>query len=217
MAAAGRAGSSRRAEQLPAGQPRMGVLAQQSAEKSLKALLYARGFRRILTHSVYELIREVGQFDPSFPDQKAGAKALDSACIMARYPDSIVGSPTPSYNGEDAGECIGYADSICSAAKCSPGDRRGPGSRGDDPVPPARLRRHPLRVVCPRRLSRGERHRPRRRRGLSRTAPRGRAAAILGLTDLPVEPLCYTEEEFAELVRDENPFILRALAEGIRV
>jgi len=44
-----------------------------------------------------------------------------------------------------------------------------------------------------------------------------RAATILGLADLPVEPLCYTEEEFAELVRDENPFILRALAEGIRV
>ncbi len=44
-----------------------------------------------------------------------------------------------------------------------------------------------------------------------------RAATILGLTDLPIEPLCYTEEEFAELVRGENPFILEALAEGIRV
>jgi len=50
-----------------------------------------------------------------------------------------------------------------------------------------------------------------------RERPHKRAATILGLTDLPVEPLCYTEEEFAELVRDENPFILRALAEGIRV
>lgn len=44
-----------------------------------------------------------------------------------------------------------------------------------------------------------------------------RAAAILDLTDLPIEPLCYTEEEFAELVRSGNPFILQALAEGIRV
>ena len=93
--------------------------AQQSAEKSLKALLYARGFRRILTHSVYELIREVGQFEPSFLELKAGAKALDSAYIMARYPDSIVGNLTPSeyYDREDAGECIGYADSICNAAR----------------------------------------------------------------------------------------------------
>jgi len=53
--------------------------AQQSAEKALKSLLYARGLRKILTHSVYELTREVGAFEPSFP---AGAKALDSAYIM---------------------------------------------------------------------------------------------------------------------------------------
>ena len=77
----------------------------------------ARGYRKILTHSVYELIREVGQFEPSFLELKAGAKALDSAYIMARYPDSIVGNLTPSYNREDAGKCIGDADSICSAAR----------------------------------------------------------------------------------------------------
>ncbi len=47
--------------------------------------------------------------------------------------------------------------------------------------------------------------------------PHRRAATILGLTDLPIEPLCYTEEEFAELVRSANPFIRQALAEGIRV
>ncbi len=44
-----------------------------------------------------------------------------------------------------------------------------------------------------------------------------RAAAILDLTDLPIEPLCYTGEEFAGMVRSGNPFISRALAEGIRV
>ena len=44
-----------------------------------------------------------------------------------------------------------------------------------------------------------------------------RAAAILDLTELPVEPICYTDEEFTELVRSGNPFILQALAEGIRV
>nr|WP_303716669.1 nucleotidyltransferase domain-containing protein [Methanoculleus marisnigri] len=44
-----------------------------------------------------------------------------------------------------------------------------------------------------------------------------RAAAILDLTELPVEPICYTEEEFAELVRSANPFIHQALAEGVRV
>lgn len=54
-------------------------------------------------------------------------------------------------------------------------------------------------------------------RGRSRAVPRGRAAAVLGLTGLPIEPFCYTEEEFAEMVRSPNPFILQALAEGVRV
>ncbi len=64
----------------------------------------------------YGLTREVGAFESSVP---AGAKALDSAYTMARYPDSIVGNLTPSeyYDKEDAGECIEYADSICSAAR----------------------------------------------------------------------------------------------------
>ena len=47
--------------------------------------------------------------------------------------------------------------------------------------------------------------------------PHRRAATILGLTELPIEPICYTDEEFAELVQSENPFILQALAEGIPV
>ncbi|ABN56106.1 MAG: HEPN domain-containing protein [Methanoculleus marisnigri] len=93
--------------------------AQQSAEKTLKALLYARGYRRILTHSVYELIREIGEYEPSFLALKSEAKALDAAYITTRYPDSIVGNLTPSeyYDQEDAEECIEHADSICSAAR----------------------------------------------------------------------------------------------------
>ena len=82
---------------------------------------------------------------------------------------------------------------------------------------PARLHHHPVRVVFPRRLPRGERCRPDHRRGRSRAVPQSRAAAILDLTDLPVEPLCYTEEEFAELVRSPNQFIHQALAKGVRV
>ena len=33
----------------------------------------------------------------------------------------------------------------------------------------------------------------------------------------PIEPICYTGEEFADLVRSANPFIQEALAEGVRV
>ena len=43
------------------------------------------------------------------------------------------------------------------------------------------------------------------------------AAFIIGLTGLPVEPLCYTDEGFADPIREENPPVLQALAEGTRV
>lgn len=67
--------------------------AQQSAEKSLKALLYARGFRKILTHSVYELIREIGSSEPSFLTLKSEAKELDSAYIMTTLAGQHRGEP----------------------------------------------------------------------------------------------------------------------------
>jgi len=47
--------------------------------------------------------------------------------------------------------------------------------------------------------------------------PHKRAATLLGLSDLPIEPVCYTGEEFAGLIEAKNPFILQALAEGIRI
>ncbi|WP_292489827.1 HEPN domain-containing protein [Methanoculleus sp. 10] len=69
------------------------IQAQQSAEKALKALLYARGFRRILTHSVSELIREAGVSEPSFLALKNEAKVLDSAYIMIPFAGQHRGEP----------------------------------------------------------------------------------------------------------------------------
>lgn len=93
--------------------------AQQSAEKALKSLLYARGYRRIVTHSVYELLRENNELDASFEELRKASRVLDSAYIMTRYPDSIVGGLTPSeyYEQEDARECLSYAESICTKAR----------------------------------------------------------------------------------------------------
>ena len=44
-----------------------------------------------------------------------------------------------------------------------------------------------------------------------------RPGQVLELTELPVEPLCYTQDEFALMLADENPFILAALEEGMPV
>lgn len=92
--------------------------AQQSAEKSLKAILYVKGFRKILTHSVYDLVREIGKSDSSFLDMKKEAKVLDAVYITTRYPDSIVGDLTPSefFDEEDAEECISCAELLLKKA-----------------------------------------------------------------------------------------------------
>ena len=70
--------------------------AQQAAEKALKSILYVRGFRKILTHSVFELIKEVGKFETGFEEFKRAAKVPDSAYIPTRYPNGIAGDLIPS-------------------------------------------------------------------------------------------------------------------------
>jgi len=41
-----------------------------------------------------------------------------------------------------------------------------------------------------------------------------RIERVLELTDLPIEPLVYTSAEFDDMIKNANPFLLRALREG---
>ena len=93
--------------------------AQQAAEKALKSILYAKGFRKILTHSVFELIKEVSRFEGGFDEFKHGAKVLDSVYITTRYPNGIACDLVPYeyYEKEDAEECIRYAELILEGVK----------------------------------------------------------------------------------------------------
>lgn len=43
-----------------------------------------------------------------------------------------------------------------------------------------------------------------------------RSVGILNLTDLPLEPFCYTKEEFREM-RKNNPFISEVIKEGVTI
>lgn len=92
---------------------------QQSAEKALKSFLYLKGFRKILTHSIFELIKEIGDLEIGFKKFKREAKVLDSVYISARYPNAIAGdlAPFEYYEKEDAEECINYAESILKEVK----------------------------------------------------------------------------------------------------
>lgn len=93
--------------------------AQQAAEKAVKAVLFGRGYRKILTHSVYELILESSTHCPSLQSFSREAKDLDSVYITARYPNGISGSMIPAdyYTREDADTCLNSAESILDAVR----------------------------------------------------------------------------------------------------
>lgn len=58
---------------------------QQSVEKALKSVLYLKGFRKILTHSVFELVKEIGSLErgiEGFERFKKEAKVLDSVLSL---------------------------------------------------------------------------------------------------------------------------------------
>lgn len=45
----------------------------------------------------------------------------------------------------------------------------------------------------------------------------GRAEVVLSLTKLPAEVLCYTPEEFDEMIARDNPFLTTVLEEAIEL
>ncbi|MCX6693893.1 MAG: HEPN domain-containing protein [Methanomicrobiales archaeon] len=95
--------------------------AQQCSEKALKAVLIAQGRRRVLIHSIFELVLEAGKFAPSLLEVRKGTKKLDGAYFASRYPDSIAGELTPGeyYEEEDAEECLKIAESILVRTKAA--------------------------------------------------------------------------------------------------
>lgn len=78
-------------------------LAQQAAEKALKAFLYAQGAERVWGHSVIELCDDACRFNADFNNIKPAAAALDKYYIPTRYPDGLPGGiPSEAYQEEDA-------------------------------------------------------------------------------------------------------------------
>jgi len=69
--------------------------AQQAAEKAIISLLYAEGYRKILTHPVYELLLESRKRAECMPCLEREAKLLDNVYITSRYPNGLPGSMIP--------------------------------------------------------------------------------------------------------------------------
>ena len=89
-------------------------LAEQVAQKALKAVLYLDGARFISTHSVSELIREASQKRPGLLPLRAQAVILDQYYLTTRYPDAVAAPAIPSeiFTKEQAEDALRIARTI---------------------------------------------------------------------------------------------------------
>lgn len=93
-------------------------LAQQAAEKALKAYLYARGAELVWGHSVAELCEDAAKLDASFAEMAKNAAPLDSYYIPTRYPDAMPGGiPADAYTHEDASRALGLTETVITFVK----------------------------------------------------------------------------------------------------
>jgi len=87
-------------------------LAQQAAEKSLKAFLYTHGEGRLLGHSVAELSKKAIASDDEFERIKK-VSVLDKYYIPTRYPNGLPGGvPYEAFDEADAVRAIQLAEPV---------------------------------------------------------------------------------------------------------
>ncbi len=90
-------------------------LAQQVAEKALKAFLYAQGEEVVLGHSVERLCERAAGYDRSFSEMKSRWAILDGYYVPTRYPNSLPDSiPARVYTHEAAEEAVSLAAEVVS-------------------------------------------------------------------------------------------------------
>lgn len=93
-------------------------LAQQSAEKMLKAYLYEKGKHPVWGHSVIELVDDCTEYDHTFKRLFPLAGQLDRYYIPTRYPDGLPGGiPSDTFIEEDAIKAIDLAEKIMEYVK----------------------------------------------------------------------------------------------------
>ena len=86
-------------------------IAQQVAEKALKAYLYAQGEEIVLGHSVEALARRAAEYDPSFANLRQIVAPLDAYYIPTRYPNGLPDSiPARVYTRDAAETTLRMAD-----------------------------------------------------------------------------------------------------------
>jgi HEPN domain-containing protein len=93
-------------------------LAQQSAEKALKAFLYSSGQEAVWGHSVAELCGDAAGLDPDFNELASKAGPLDKYYIPTRYPNGLPGGiPSDAFTREDFRSAEAMCDRVISVVK----------------------------------------------------------------------------------------------------
>jgi HEPN domain-containing protein len=88
-------------------------LAQQVAEKALKAFLYAQGEEIVLGHSVAVLGERAGRYAPLLEQKRASWSVLDGYYVPTRYPNGLPdGIPAGVYNRKAALEAVELAADV---------------------------------------------------------------------------------------------------------
>lgn len=93
--------------------------AQQSAEKALKAILYAAGERVVPGHSLGALGEAVSQRSPGYEQLRAEVAKLDRFSIPTRYPTALPegADPASAFDHADARAAIGSAQRALDYAR----------------------------------------------------------------------------------------------------
>jgi len=77
-------------------------IAQQSAEKAMKACLYAQGERIVIGHSLYDFCERIKNEVPEFLEIIDECRRLDRYYIPTRYPNGLPGGiPFQHFTEED--------------------------------------------------------------------------------------------------------------------
>jgi HEPN domain-containing protein len=88
-------------------------LAQQVAEKALKAFLYAQGEELVVGHSVRQLCQRAAQYEARFQQQLDDWAILDSYYIPTRYPNGLPDDiPARVYNRVTAEGALALAEEV---------------------------------------------------------------------------------------------------------
>ena len=93
-------------------------LAQQAAEKLLKAFLYYQGEAPVVGHSTFYLAKQCQEYNAQFKPVLRACKLLDALYIPTRYPNGLVeGVPFEVYDAEDAEQALNDLGQVQSLVK----------------------------------------------------------------------------------------------------